>query len=365
MFPCLVRRPPFVTATSDDWLLFFGGHWGDTLYVAHSDAPDAAPEAWTILDTGVTMARVRALAGTSPSAADHVSSPHVVVDESANELVMWFHCGREASNQTSWYATCDGLDLTSWSMPASAVDTFDDEATSSATYVRPMQLANKTWVAIGSTGVLWVSSSDDGRGGWTRVLDPNWKTPNWTPENMQRHYCQLVIGDTMHVFYTRLNDVPERIMATHLNLRDRYWVQAPGVEIIRALYAWEGADLEPTAHGGGGAGSRVNALRDPHLVHDSGRFWLTYAYAGEYGIGIVDVTDYFSQWADAEGVDLATAEIFTERSPSFRSPLLDMDAQNIQGQSYNLPRYHTHDDLYTKGFSIDATWEGEVQRINT
>jgi hypothetical protein len=106
-----------------------------------------------------------------------------------------------------------------------------------------------------------------------------------------RHSALLVRGDTLHVFWTQVGDVPEHVKHSTIDLSGDWttWSETPGVEVLRPEHDWEGADapLEPsvrsTAYG------QVNQLRDPAIFEDAGRIFLLYAVAGESGIAIAEV----------------------------------------------------------------------------
>jgi hypothetical protein len=81
----------------------------------------------------------------------------------------------------------------------------------------------------------------------------------------------VVVGDsTLHVFWTRVGDTPERILLSTVDLKPAWteWSNEGEIEVLRPERSWEGADapLEPSirsvAHG------YLNQLRDPALYFE-------------------------------------------------------------------------------------------------
>lgn len=111
----------------------------------------------------------------------------------------------------------------------------------------------------------------------------------------------LLEGRTLHVWYTRVGDAPERILTRAVDLSADDWhAWRPGAEreVIRPTCEWEGAGLELTPSGRGPAYARMRQLRDPYILDDrctdgtgTGALWLFYAAAGEAVIGVTRLPD--------------------------------------------------------------------------
>jgi hypothetical protein len=114
----------------------------------------------------------------------------------------------------------------------------------------------------------------------------------WLFPRGHRHSAALVRGDTLHVFWTRIGDAPERILHSVISLTPdwRDWRVAETTEVLRPELAWEGADLPVTASRIGTAPARENGLRDPFFFEEDGRLYLVYAGGGEHALGLAEVT---------------------------------------------------------------------------
>ncbi len=90
------------------------------------------------------------------------------------------------------------------------------------------------------------------------------------------------------LFWTRVGDIPERILVSELLLDDDWqrWRLGHPREVHRAEKYWEGGDLESAASRYGAVMHRVNQLRDPAIYTEGGRIYLLYTVAGEQGIAI-------------------------------------------------------------------------------
>jgi hypothetical protein len=126
--------------------------------------------------------------------------------------------------------------------------------------------------------------SRDGRGGFVegpRLFDDD-----------VRHSALLKRGSTLHVFYTRAGEAPERILHATIPLAGDWttWRESQPVEVLRPELPWEGAllPLEPSRRGS--IDVPVNELRDPAVFEEGGRIYLLYSVAGERGIALAEVT---------------------------------------------------------------------------
>ena len=95
------------------------------------------------------------------------------------------------------------------------------------------------------------------------------------------------------MFWTRVGDVPERILVSEVDLSGPWtsWRAGPAQEVLRPQEAWEGADVPAEPSWRGAINRRVNQLRDPAVFEEDGRTWLLYAVAGEAGIAIAELVD--------------------------------------------------------------------------
>ena len=106
-----------------------------------------------------------------------------------------------------------------------------------------------------------------------------------------RHAALLVREQTLHVLWTQVGDVPERILHSTIKLSPpwAHWRESPAQELLRPELPWEGADapLEPSLRSV--AYGHVNQLRDTAIFCEEGRSFLLYAVAGESGIALAEL----------------------------------------------------------------------------
>jgi hypothetical protein len=107
-----------------------------------------------------------------------------------------------------------------------------------------------------------------------------------------RHAALLKRGEELLVFWTQVGDVPERILASRIDLSGDWmdWKDAAPIEVLRPERTWEGAGAPLTPSVRSTAYGIVNQLRDPAIFEEGGRVFLLYAVAGESGIAIAEVS---------------------------------------------------------------------------
>jgi hypothetical protein len=111
-------------------------------------------------------------------------------------------------------------------------------------------------------------------------------TPN------MRHSAFVIRGDQLWIYYTDVEDSPERIKLTTIDL-SQDWMNcktAEPIDILSPEYPWEGTNepVEPSSRGL--IHSAVNQLRDPAIFTEDGKTYLLYSIAGESGIAIAKLS---------------------------------------------------------------------------
>ena len=105
------------------------------------------------------------------------------------------------------------------------------------------------------------------------------------------HSALLKKGDSLHVFWSQVGDVPERILMSTIDLSVdwREWRETESIEVLCPERPWEGASapLEPSVWSV--AYGNVNQLRDPSIFSEDDRNYLLYSVAGENGMGIAEI----------------------------------------------------------------------------
>ncbi|PZQ57246.1 MAG: hypothetical protein DI570_20210 [Phenylobacterium zucineum] len=297
--PSLIRTPDWLPGRLGRYYLYFADHKGDYIRLAYADHLEGP---WTVHTPGAlqldqsglptapikpTAAQIAALAGREPpdrapegtpgvptpledATRPHLASPDVHVDEANRRIVMYYHGLTGFIVQLSKVATSpDGLTFT------------PRDGTLGPPYLRAFDHGGYRY-AITMPGQFLRS-----RDGFTAFE----YGPRLFPEN-QRHTAVLVRGDTLHVFWTRVGDAPERIYASTIDLRGDWkaWRASDPVEVMRPERAWEGVDLPVVRSYRSATFAPVNQLRDPAIYEEGGRIYLLYAVKGEGGIGIAELT---------------------------------------------------------------------------
>lgn len=297
--PSLIRTPDWLPGRLGRYYLYFADHKGDYIRLAYADRLEGpwkihTPGALQLAESGLPtsapvgtpeqVARIqaggipdRAPAGTpgipvpmDDAVLPHLASPDVHVDEENRRIVMYFHGLGGFNDQFSKIAVSpDGLHF----------KTVTDRI--GPPYMRIFR--HQGWVyAQGMPGQFL--RSKDGFTGWETG-------PRLFPIN-QRHSAFLKRGDTLHVFWTRVGDAPESILASTIDISGDWmsWKASEPVVVLRPESPWEGADLPVERSYRSAVFHPVNQLRDPCIYEEDGRTYLLYAVKGESGIGIAELT---------------------------------------------------------------------------
>ncbi|MFN4177324.1 hypothetical protein [Phenylobacterium sp.] len=296
--PSLIATPPWLPSRLGRYYLYFADHKGDYIRLAYADRLEGP---WTVHEPGSLQfaqaklptrligtpeaeARLKALAARRDPAAyagvptplddaslPHIASPDVHVDAAGRRIVMYYHGLAEFGVQCTRAAVSrDGVTFEALEGP-----------TLGPAYMRVFDHGGWKY-AMAMPGQFLRS-----RDGLTPFeVGPTLFTPN------QRHSALLVRGDTLHVFWTRVGDAPERIYASTVDLRPdwRAWTASAPVEVLRPERPWEGAGLPAEPSRRSAINREVNQLRDPAIFVEGRRTYLLYAVKGERGIGIAELT---------------------------------------------------------------------------
>jgi len=239
---------------------------------------------------------------------NHLASPDAHVDHENQQIILYFHSGSstyvngvKVSGQKSYVATSqDGLHF------------YDN--------IKPVILGKSYFRVFKYGGNIY--ALDNGATPY-RALDAEfpWTPPEgfdfaknlWKkhPDNpfqrdisddgyafsvlRVRHTSVRVVGDELHVFYSRRGDSPERIQMSVIDLSVGKWglwdSTYPPIELLQANPGWEGGEIPSEPSKKGSAPENVNQLRDPYLFEDNdGSLYLFYTGCGEDAIGIAAIT---------------------------------------------------------------------------
>jgi hypothetical protein len=270
--PSLIRVPEWVERPLGRYYLYFADHEGTYIRLAYADRLTGP---WMMYEPGALRIEDSGFPATCPPCSSpngrayaHVASPDVHVREDRREIVMYVH-GRDVGRQVTRAATSpDGVRFQGRPEPLGRP------------YFRVFR-HERWYYALAMPGYVYRSA--DGLTGWT-------EGPRLFGDDM-RHSALLLRDRTLYVFFTRVGDVPERILVSAIDLEVDWeaWEDSPAVDVLLPERPWEGADLplEPSLRGS--IGEPVKQLRDPAIYEEEGRIYLLYALAGESGIGIAEI----------------------------------------------------------------------------
>lgn len=295
--PALIQVPDWVSDPLGRYYLYFADHKGAYIRLAYADelrgpwrihlpgslqlADSHFPTEPPQIPEGArekVYQRYRAL-GMDPEAlphdpvyemtAPHIASPDVHVDDGSRRIVMYYHGLSGFGVQESRVALSeDGIRFTA------------REEILGRTYMRAFHWRDHVY-ALAMPGIFYRSA--DG-------LSDFESGPTLFDRDM-RHNAVLVRGHELLVFWTRVGDVPERVLLSRIDLRAPWtqWLASDPVEVLRPERDWEGADAPLAASVRSVAYGHVNQLRDPAIFVENGCTYLLYAVAGESGIGIAEL----------------------------------------------------------------------------
>lgn len=317
--PSLIKVPEWLKASGQvihknaNYYLYFAHHNGKYIRLAWANKLEGPYYLYGInkplgkrgvLDLG-EKSRIDLVPGLGIT--KHIASPDVFVDKKRQKIVMYFHAptdlfGKTKSVQKTFVATSkDGLDFNQVSNSPRAFG------------IRPVSLGtsyfrvfnwNENTYAIANGGELYRAPDQlavnghvsDGQA--INIAQDLWeKRPQLLlPElavnegegKKMRHAAILVRDNELWVFYTRIGDSPERILLSRISLVPDWlkWKEkGPLSEILTPKNQWEGIQYLPRSSKSG-RGTQEQALRDPYIYEEAGKYYLLYTGAGEEAIGL-------------------------------------------------------------------------------
>lgn len=323
--PSVIRVPDWIAPEDRAhpharYYLYFANHGGRYIRLAWAEQIEGP---WRLYRTGsahapgnrgvLCLGPINALnLGNDIIIANHVASPDVHIDDVNRQILMYFHAPAryrgEGAGQTTFAATShNGLN-------------FNPEAQGGQPGhgIRPVMLGRFYFRVFPYGGELYAIANfgrlykaRDPRQPWTppehhdygRYLWHEGRNPfrealqaDGIEDIYPRHNAVRLVGDTLHVFYTRIGDTPERILLSKIDLaaNDGDWMHweptYPPYEVLRAEEPWEGGDIEAAASERGRIYGGVNELRDPCLFQDAdGQWYLFYSGQGESALGLASI----------------------------------------------------------------------------
>ena len=272
--PSIIRNAAWCKNGLGPYLMYFGHHEGQYIRLAHADNLQGP---WHLYGGEVLPC------ASLPWRADHIASPHACVDDAAQVIRLYFHSpvapmikasdplyARQALNvpQRTFVALSrDGIHF----------DAHKKELGPSYFAVWPWQNA---WYALPREGKPLLRSAD-GLRDFCAIPNPLEGNPSFA---YIRHVSALVQGKRLFLFFTRIGDVPERILYTTIQMADSPWQAADPVELLRPEMPYEGAELPLQPSRFGMSTVPECALRDPCIFCEGGKRYIFYVVQGERGI---------------------------------------------------------------------------------
>lgn len=261
--PSLIRVPDWVENPLGRYYLYFAHHQGTYIRLAYAD--DVAGP-YTVHDPGVLPMASTCFEG-------HIASPNVHIDEANQKLIMYFH----------------GCPMRSelWQQPAMRAES--TEGLNWGAFTEP--LGESYFYAFQYEG-YWYAIAKGGRLHRSRTGTEYFEARVQRIDNGEpghgRHWAVHRMGTTLHCFFSRWNDTPERIMHATIDLSADWmdWKITEPTTLLTAERDWEGADcpIEPSQNGA--IHRRAHELRDPSIYEEDGRVYMLYTVEGEHGIAI-------------------------------------------------------------------------------
>jgi hypothetical protein len=285
--PSLIRVPAWIAAPLGRYYLYFADHKGAYIRLAYADSITGpwrmhTPGALQVAESRFATQRADASftdaarvawgpLGEQDILQPHVASPDLHVDDARREIRMYFHGMLENAQQMTRIALShDGIEFNA--LPQLL----------GPPYFRVFQYDGWHY-ALAMPGAFL--RSRDGLSDFE--AGPSLFQPT------MRHCAVRVVGHTLHVFWTRVGDAPERILLSHVDLRGDWlgWRSSHPASVLAPELDWEGADQPLLPSVLGEVNEPVNQLRDPCLYQEDDRLYLLYSGAGESCIGVAEITE--------------------------------------------------------------------------
>lgn len=259
--PSVIRVPEWIDNPLGRYYMYFANHVGDHIRLAYADSPTGP---WTVHEPGTLR-----LDQVDDVFWDHIASPDVHVDDRRQRILMYFHAplANSESQKTAAALSEDGIQF----KPAGDV--------LGRYYFRVFEWRGRYFAIakLDNTGWGELYEAEEPLGPF-RSVGPFIRD--------MRHAAVYRCRDRLYVFYTRVGDAPERILASLVDLGPdpEEWSPGEPVTVLTPEKEYEGTQLPVRRSVRGGSYEAEHAVRDPYVLEDNGRLYLYYAVAGEQGI---------------------------------------------------------------------------------
>jgi hypothetical protein len=272
--PTCIKVPSWCENKIAKYYLYFAHHSGKNIRMCYAD--DLYGE-WVNWKGGVI-----GLDGMI-DAHHHVASPEIYINSKSQLIYLYFHApSRSKGEQWTFLAISnDGINF----------DKVIDRPLAPF-YMRVFHYSGYMYGMVKGGGIWKSKSGIDEFKLVTNPFNPLFKNEIWhNYSGAVRHVGLHLDEHILHIFFSRIGDMPECILHASINLdnvRDKNWRVSQYREVIRPEEKYEGADLQLKESNAGAAHNPENALRDPYVMYTSHSFYLFYSVAGEQGIAFAE-----------------------------------------------------------------------------
>jgi hypothetical protein len=279
--PSMIKVPDWVKAPLGKYYLYFAHHEGKYIRLAYSDKIIGP---WKIYEKGTLKMEdcIYNFKSDSLSPFKHIASPDILIDPIKKEIVMYFHC-------PVYTGSPDSLDnfpqVTLRAISKNGIDFNPKKEILGDYYFRVFKWDNQ-YYAIARLGVFY--RSKDGISNFEKGPNPFLKIQN---PSMLRHSAVIVRKNILYVFYSRIGDMPERILLSRIELKDDWntWTPSQPETVIEPQFGYEGINESLKKSVIGKSKEPVRELRDPAIFEENGKTYLVYSVSGEKGLAIAEI----------------------------------------------------------------------------
>jgi hypothetical protein len=276
--PSLIKVPSWVKAPLGKYYLYFANHQGENIRLAYADDIQGP---WRIYHDGtLSKEQCTYLYKGEKLPVKHVASPDILIDTAKKEIVMYFHI----------YSSTDSLknipQVTLRATSKNGIDFTPETQILGESYFRVIKLKGD-YYAIAKSGNVY--RSKDGFKKFEKGPNPFLHIQN--PSKI-RHVALHLRGNSLYVFYSRVGDLEEHILYSKIDTSEDWtqWQATSPVSILKPEFDYEGVNQPAAISVSGVSKNPVKELRDPAIFEENGKVYLLYSVAGEFGIGIAELT---------------------------------------------------------------------------
>jgi hypothetical protein len=268
--PTLIKVPTWIENALGKYYLYFSHHQGKYIRLAYSDCIEGP---YTIFKPGTLHNKYPFLK------SRHIASPEIFIDEEKKEIRMYFHANIRSDSSGPF----GRLGQMSYGALSKDGINFEPNPEQLAPFYLRIFLEDDFFFGIaknGNSDAILVRSKSG--------MNLFEKGPHFMKHF--RHCGLLRQNNQILVFFTKAFDAPERIYVSKMFLEGNWkkWCLTKPIEVLRAETEWEGGNL-PVTRSKYGTAKKSNALRDPFIYEEEGRFYLFYCVKGEGGIAVAEI----------------------------------------------------------------------------